>query len=66
MACCQKDDYLVCTCMGVMCSEIEQAIDAGADTFDALSDELMIGTGCTSCVDEVQQILEEKRKQNGV
>ena len=52
-------DYLVCTCMGVMYSEICDAIKNGSDTYQALQDELMIGTGCSSCVEEVKQIVEE-------
>lgn len=59
--CCKKnivqDDYLVCTCMGVMKSEIIEAIHRGVNTFQALSDELGIGTGCSTCVEEVHQIL---------
>ena len=54
----QKPDYLVCTCMGVMCSEIEQAIQDGNTTFEALQDTLGVGTGCSSCVPEVNAILE--------
>lgn len=62
--CCKKmaveQDYLICTCMGVMRSEIIEAIDRGAITFQALSDELGVGTGCTTCVEEVNQILSKK------
>ena len=64
--CCKKMrddaaiDHLVCTCMGVMRSEILQAIDDGADSFEALSDRLGVGTGCSSCVAEVKQILQSK------
>ncbi len=55
-----KPDYLVCTCMGVMYSEIVQAISEGAESFDALSDLLQVGTGCSSCVDEIMEILREQ------
>lgn len=60
---CSKPDYVVCTCMGVMRSEIEQAIVQGATTFQALSDQLGVGTGCSSCIDEVCQILAEVKKR---
>lgn len=53
----QKPDYVVCTCMGVMYSEILEAIERGANTLDDLSDLLAIGTGCTSCVPEVIDII---------
>lgn|GEM_PF-950691 len=58
--CTCANDYLVCTCMGVMASEICDSIEKGAVTFQALSDKLMVGTGCSSCVPEVKQILEYK------
>jgi len=69
MSCCQnKDqgcqksqetvpDYLVCTCMGVMYSEIKSAVENGSKSFDSLSDKLGVGTGCSSCVAEVEAIL---------
>lgn len=75
MGCCKKDakkdvsrqavienDYLLCTCMGVMKSEVVSAIDRGVDTLQALADELGVGTGCNTCVDEIMQILVQKRK----
>jgi bacterioferritin-associated ferredoxin len=46
--------------MEVMYSQIIQAIEQGADTFQKLSDQLGVGTGCSSCVDEVHQILAEQ------
>ena len=55
-------DHLVCTCMGVMRSEICQAIDDGAHSFEALSERLGVGTGCSSCVQEVHQILQSRLK----
>ena len=64
--CCKKvaaeQDYLVCTCMGVMKSEIIEAIDRGANTFQALSDEIGVGTGCSTCVAEVHQILAQEKQ----
>ena len=55
-----KPDYLVCTCMGVMYSEICSSIKKGCRTYEAISDELLVGTGCSSCVDEVKDILKEE------
>lgn len=57
-------DHLVCTCMGVMYTEICEAIDAGVDTFEGLSEQLGVGTGCSSCVAEVRQILQFKLKSS--
>ena len=59
-----RPDYLVCTCFGVMLSEIQQAIARGGDTFEKLQDSLMVGTGCSSCVSEVCEILTEELKAN--
>ena len=58
-----EQDYLVCTCMGVMYSEICQAIEEGCDSFESLSQSLQVGTGCNSCVDEIQQIVSVKAKK---
>ena len=55
----QKPDYVVCTCMGVMYSEILEAIKNGDTTFEALQESLMVGTGCSSCVPEIEQMLAE-------
>jgi bacterioferritin-associated ferredoxin len=56
--CCKiKEDYLVCTCMEVMYSQIIQAIKDGAHTLETLSDQLGVGTGCSSCIDEINDIL---------
>lgn len=75
MGCCKKNnccksqsssmdmDYLVCTCMGVLKSEVIEAIDRGNDTFEQLSQELGVGTGCSSCVEEVHQILEKSKQE---
>lgn len=55
-----KPDYLVCTCFGVMHSEICGAIAKGCKDFESLQDSLMVGTGCSSCVAEVCEILREE------
>lgn len=63
--CCKslKGDYLVCTCMEVMYSQIVEEIDKGNATFDQLSNKLGVGTGCSSCVQEVEEILKEELKK---
>lgn len=55
----EKPDYLVCTCWGVMYTEIVQAIREGCKDFASLQEKLMVGTGCSSCVEEVYEILRE-------
>lgn len=59
----QRPDYLVCTCMGVMYSDILQAIENGAHTYEKLQDLLLVGTGCNSCVPEVKEILKNTIKK---
>ena len=46
----QRPDYLVCTCIGVMYSDMVQAIKEGAETYQELKEILLVGTGCNSCV----------------
>jgi NAD(P)H-nitrite reductase large subunit len=62
----QRPDYVVCTCFEVMYSDIVAAIHRGCNDFKALSSELGVGTGCSNCVPEVHQILNEelKKKKN--
>jgi bacterioferritin-associated ferredoxin len=60
----QQADYLVCTCMGVMYSDISTAIEQGADNFEKLSEQLGVGTGCSSCVAEVETILKSQKQSN--
>jgi bacterioferritin-associated ferredoxin len=45
--------------MEVMYSQIVEEIRAGITTYNGLSERLGVGTGCSSCVDEVKQILQE-------
>ena len=47
--------------MGVMYSEIIDAIKNGCDTYEKLQDALGVGTGCSSCVAEVYEILAETK-----
>lgn len=59
-----RPDYLVCTCMAVMYSDIVNAIVTGSNSYEKLQETLLVGTGCSSCVDEVKTILEEETKTN--
>ena len=53
-------DELICTCMDVYKSEIVKAIkEKGLTTLDEVSDETDAGTGCSSCHEELEAILEE-------
>lgn len=48
--------------MGVMQSDICDAIDRGHDTFEKLQVKLEVGTGCSSCVAEVNDLVKCKKK----
>lgn len=58
----QRPDYLVCTCMGVMYSDILAAIAEGDDSYEKLQESLLVGTGCNSCVEEVKEIVGHSKK----
>lgn len=50
----------ICICNAVTDHRIRDAIDAGADTFEALQNELHVATCCGSCECEVREILAEQ------
>ncbi len=58
------EDYVICTCMEVMYSQIIEEINNGSDTFKKLSKSLGVGTGCSSCVDEIEEIVMKKSEIN--
>ncbi len=58
----KRPDYLVCTCMEIMYSQIVDSIKNGENTFCKLSDNLGVGTGCSSCIEDVESILIEEIK----
>ena len=60
----KRPDYLLCVCMGVMYSELIAAIERGEQTFKALQETLLVGTGCSSCHEEVRAIIDEMTKKN--
>jgi bacterioferritin-associated ferredoxin len=51
----------VCVCNTVTDRRIREAIAAGADSFEALQEELDVSTCCGSCEPEVRAILAEAK-----
>ena len=49
----------VCVCQAVRDAEIRQAVAAGVDDVEQLADELGVGTGCGSCREFAQTLIEE-------
>ena len=67
MACCKNDkkccgkkdfqDVVICSCMGILLSDVLQAINLGATTVEKLSEQLGVGTGCGACLEQIRCIL---------
>lgn len=56
-------DYIVCTCMIVMRSQLMADIESGKiKTIADAAREHGIGTGCKSCVCEVQEMIQQCSK----
>jgi bacterioferritin-associated ferredoxin len=51
----------VCVCFAVTDKEIEAAIDAGAETREAVTRACQAGGDCGSCHEMIEQIIEVKR-----
>jgi bacterioferritin-associated ferredoxin len=47
-----------CICAAVDEGEIFAAVDAGADTISAVSQVTRAGTGCGSCHDRIEDLIE--------
>ena len=55
-----NDDLLICNCMGVTRGEIIEAIKTkDLVTVEEVKDETEAGTGCGSCVENIEAILKE-------
>ena len=50
----------VCICHAVTDEQIHSAVDAGADTLETVADATRAGTGCGTCHDHVEEILETR------
>lgn len=55
---------IVCVCNSVAEHRIRAAIDAGADSFDALQFELGVALGCGQCETTVREMLDAHIKEN--
>ena len=49
-----------CICCAVSVDEVNAAIDAGAETVDAVSDATYAGTGCGTCHERLEGLIEER------
>jgi bacterioferritin-associated ferredoxin len=51
----------VCVCFAVTDREIEAAVDAGAETCEAVTKACEAGGDCGSCHEMIEQIIDAKR-----
>jgi bacterioferritin-associated ferredoxin len=49
-----------CICCAVSVDEVNAAIDAGADTVAAVSDATCAGTGCGTCHERLEGLIEDR------
>lgn len=49
----------VCLCQAVKDSEVRQAVASGVEDVDQLAEALGVGTGCGSCRDFAQALIDE-------
>ena len=54
----------VCLCKAVTDQEILDAVDAGADSAEELSDRLGVGTGCGLCRELTVELLSARLAQS--
>lgn len=54
-----------CICAAVTTSHVETAILAGARTVDEIGDRCQAGTGCGSCHERLQDMLDEAASRAG-
>lgn len=56
-------DELICNCMGITRGEIEDAItNDGCDTLEKVQEKTEAGTVCGTCVEDIEDILQEMGK----
>lgn len=56
-------DEIICNCMGVTRGEIEDAIlNDNCDTLEKIQEKTEAGTVCGTCVEDIEDILEEVKK----
>lgn len=61
----RKAALIVCVCKQVSESELAQAMSEGHRSLDALSQCLGVGTGCGSCVDYAEELLQDSGTRAG-
>lgn len=52
-------DDIICPCTNVTRSMIKDAVDSGAATLEEVQEITSAGTVCGSCIDEIEQFIQE-------
>ena len=58
-----EKDEIICECLNVTRSEIEDAVLHGANTFEAVQEQTKCGTNCGNCIPKVTELVEEFGKK---
>ena len=53
----------VCLCQAVKDADVRQAVAAGAEDVEQLADELGVGTGCGTCREFAQALIDEYTRE---
>ncbi len=53
-------DEIICHCQGITYEEIVNAIHNGANTIEKIGDATEAGITCGSCIEDLEEILEEE------
>ncbi|MCO5143242.1 MAG: (2Fe-2S)-binding protein [Oligoflexia bacterium] len=59
-----SDEDLICICMTVTRKEIENAVNDGHKTVEALKSVLFCCTGCGTCESRVQKVIDDTLTKN--
>ncbi len=54
-------DEIICHCQEVTYEEIVKAIKNGADTIEKIGDATEAGITCGTCIEDLEEILEEEQ-----
>lgn len=55
-----EDDFIICTCLDMTKAELVSEIKKrGLKTIEQVGDEIEAGAVCGSCIDDIQDVLDE-------
>lgn len=54
----------VCVCRAITDTDIEAAIEGGVSDLDQLEEHIGVGTGCGTCRETAQTLIDQRVKEN--